>query len=447
MKTLNFSVAALAAFGAAKVSAAGFEKATVWSGKYTGLGSAAVSSVGGGEALFFNPAGLARTTGENGDVQLNYSPTFGQYEGVVVEANKTITSERHNSPIFGATGAYKVTPQLGVGAGVFVSAGSRSDYQDIDYTNVYAAAELKPDAKTQMSVIEASLGAGYEVMPGLSVGASWRAAFVKAALSSPQVKALGGGNELLLGLDLNDLSDSNYSAFRAGVQYMGEGWGIGLNARSKIEFTAEGTASGSSEAVAGAIAGAGTNGTPKALQGGDVSISSQLPLQVEIGGHFELPSQLTLFTSYNWTDYSQVNQIDLVGKVRLAADYVGGIANSEIDLATAPFKTRWKDQHTIKAGLQWDGIQDLPIRVGYARVSQVTPNEYARATFAAPGVGQVFTAGAGYKINDQLKADGAFEYAKTSGDVSAADSAKGEAKAGSYGTSAFAIHTGLSYAF
>jgi long-subunit fatty acid transport protein len=77
----------------------------------------------------------------------------------------------------------------------------------------------------------------------------------------------------------------------------------------------------------------------------------------------------------------------------------------------------------------------------------VTPNAYARATFASPGVGQVFTAGAGYKINDQMKFDGAFEYAKTSGDVSAAEVSSVEVKAGSYATSAFVIHTGLSYAF
>lgn len=451
MKTMKISVATLATFGAVGAHAAGFEKATVFSGHYTGVGSAAVSSVRGGESLFFNPAGLAEVNGASGDVQLNYSPTFGKYVGPIVEDDKSLESKRHNSPIFGATSAYKINDQLGVGAGVFVSAGSRSDYPDIDYTDLYAGAELKPTAKSQISVLEASLGAGYELAPGLRIGAAWRAAFVNAALSSPSVKVIPGTNgaTALVGLNLADLQDSNYSSFRLGMQYSGEGWGIGLNARSKLAFVAKGEGSGKSEFV---IDGALVNISdvdPLALQGADVSISSQLPLQMELGGHFVLPSDLTLFASYNWTDYSQVKEIALTGKLNFSDDYSPyPVAGGELDLAEAPFKTRWKDQHMIKAGLQWDGLEGTPLRVGYAYVSQVTPDEFARATFAAPGVGQVFTAGAGYKIKDGLKLDAAFELAQTTGSVDDdAAAVTGETKTGDYATSAFVIHTGLSYEF
>ena len=449
MKNLKISLSSLAALSAVCAHSAGFEKATVWSGQNAALGAAVVSSVGGGEALFFNPAGLARPGVSNGDIQLNYSPTYGKHQGPIVEDGDSSESKRHHSPIFGVTSAYRLSDKLGVGAGVFVSAGSRSDYPAVDYSGLHANADLKPAAKSEMSVLEASLGAGYEIIPGLRIGAAWRAAFVKAAISSPQVQTFDGtgGTTALIGLDLSDLSDSNYASFRVGAQYDGAGWGVGLNARSKIEFTAEGQGGGNTEFVAdGAFTGI-SDLDSKALQSADVTIASQLPLQMELGAHVELPSDLVLFAAYNWTDYSQINEIPLTGTVKFSDDYTNPIGGREVDLSESPFATRWKDQHMIKTGLQWNGLQDIPLRVGYVYVSQVTPNGFARATFASPGVGQVFTAGAGYKIREDLKFDGAFEYAMTSGTVSADDTGASDLKTGEYKTNAFVIHTGLNYAF
>ncbi|RYZ96382.1 MAG: hypothetical protein EOP11_23560, partial [Proteobacteria bacterium] len=72
---------AVAALVGGNAYAGGFEKNLSWSGKYAGIGGAAVSIVEGSESLYFNPAGLASKRGANGDVSLNFSPTFVKFKG------------------------------------------------------------------------------------------------------------------------------------------------------------------------------------------------------------------------------------------------------------------------------------------------------------------------------------------------------------------------------
>jgi len=63
--------------------AGGFEKATPWSGQYAALGGAAVGAAAGADSLFFNPAGLARSSRGNStfELSINLSPTLSQFTG------------------------------------------------------------------------------------------------------------------------------------------------------------------------------------------------------------------------------------------------------------------------------------------------------------------------------------------------------------------------------
>ena len=81
------------------VQGAGLEKSTSWSGRYAGIGGAAVSSVEGSESLYFNPANLATTQGI--EVSGNFSGIFPQFSAPYVSSTN-VAGERGFKPAFGA---------------------------------------------------------------------------------------------------------------------------------------------------------------------------------------------------------------------------------------------------------------------------------------------------------------------------------------------------------
>lgn len=403
------------------VFAGGFEKATTWSGRYSGVGSAAVGHVTGAESLYFNPAGLAGGT-SNGDVSLNFSPTWAQYEGAsatgVGGAVTQLKSDRVMSPVFGAVASYKPMPKLGVGAGLFVAGGSAADYGEVDFTNL-GNTEFKPTLKTKLSLSELSVGAAYEITDGLRFGASWRYSIVKATLCQPKVPNPPNNPSLaLVGACLNDLNDKNSAGFRVGMQYDASSWGAGVNVRTPIKFKAEGKA-------AILLSQANGEGQPSAANGDGAvaSISSEFPLQIEVGGFVDAATDMRLFLAYGYTKYSGNEKLTQV------------VASTSSDTFL-----NWKDQNHFRLGAEYNGM-GMPIRVGYILVTGVTNAKNAAPTFSSPGTGHVMTLGSGYKFSEALALDLAGEYSFASG--------KGVAPAtvGDYKSNGYVLHTGVTYNF
>ena len=108
-----------------QAQAAGFEKSVMWSGRYAGVAGAAVSSVTGGQSLFFNPAGLAGP----GDVSLNYSPTWIKLDGYLASATSKEESKVGPLPFGGAVAAYSLgngSTRFGFGGGYYVVGGEKA---------------------------------------------------------------------------------------------------------------------------------------------------------------------------------------------------------------------------------------------------------------------------------------------------------------------------------
>jgi len=415
-------------------AAAGFEKAVLWSPQWAALGGAAAAAVSGPESLLFNPAGLA--LGQGGEVELDFSPTFSNFEGPVFQANTSVSSEWGFSPIAGAVASYKLLPRLGVGAGFFVSGGTNATFRGLSATSVNAALDtITPDALSQLSVTEASVGLAYEILSGLRLGVSWRAVFVSADVATPLVVGTGPAT-VLVGLNLNDLSASKFNGFRAGLQFAPEnmGFGIGVNYRNSIDFTAEGTSSGQFEAVAG--------GSAAAITGGAATLSSTFPQQLSVGGFVDPVKTFRVLAEWTLTEYSTVRQLSPTGTITVGA--------TPVDLATQPIITGWRNQHNFRGGLEYTGIENTAIRGGYVLTTQVTPEERARATFASPGIGNTIVLGAGRRFMEQkLSVDIAAEYSFASGDVTLLDLIPygTTATPGTYKSQAWVGHFGVSYRF
>jgi len=404
------SAAAIAALAGQSASAAGFEKSILWSGKYAGQGNAAVSSVSGAESIYFNPANLAGSKGT--DLSVNLSPTFSKFTGPAATSGTTVEGKQTFSPIFGALASYAINEKLALGVGSYVSAGASSEFEGV------TAGGKVHNPKTSLSAIEYALGAGYEVMPGLKIGGSYRITQVNADFTFMKEFVTTSG-EPNGSVSLSDMSTTNAKGFRLGASYTGDKWAVGANYRSAIDFTLEG-ASAALTPFGAAVGSAAT-------------ASSTLPAQLSVGGHYTFSPEWDVNAEYVYTNYEKVNQLNLTGMI------------GSTNLANAPVPMNWSNQSNYRLGAIYSGMPNWTWRAGYVYTSQVTNSALARSTLAPPGAAHSFTAGFTTGLTSQMDLSAAAEYATASGTATATTSAG--TLAGDYKASGFMAHTGVSYKF
>ena len=405
------------------------------------MGGAGVSLATGAEAIYFNPAGIAGPSG--GQISLNFSPTLSKYSGKIGISDVQRDSKTAFSPIFGFVASYGLTPQLGVGAGVYVSGGSKAIYENQDFTDLGAGLTVfNPTIQTQLTLVEYALGASYELMPHLKIGASWRILRVSATFGSVGfVPSATGKVGAIAASTIDDLSATRYNGFKLGAQWTSDdnSYGLGATWRTSVNFIAKGTSSGT------LIAASGTS-TP--LTGTATEVSSTFPSQVTLGGYYDvLPKVLRVVPEYVWTEYAVNSELGISGSIVVP----GAPAPSPY----SNIKQGWKNQSNLRLGFEYLAMDPITIRAGYVFTSQVVPAERARATFSAPGAGHTITAGAGTSILDKtLDIDGAIEYSVASGSGATDDALKlpsgtvlATGSTGDFSTKAYALHTGVTYHF
>ncbi len=394
-----------------------------------GVAGAAGAAVTGSESLFFNPAGLAG--GKQSDVTLNISPTFSQFRAPIGSPTGTeVYGSTQFTPPYGALASYKVNDKLGIGVGSYISGGNRAKYQDVN-------GQALNDYETDLTLNEVSLGAGYEIMPNLRFGASYRVSMVSATLTKPNNLPAGLGGALFGQTRFENMKQTKWDGFRAALQYGGTGWGLGVSYRSKVSFDLSGDVTLQTQAVGAAGISAGS----KTSTG---SLSSELPEQIAISTWFDLMTSLRGYFEYSLTHYSSVKSIGTSGaftSADLAAQFASPILTAGyIAGVNAGLTTAWRNMHIARIGFEYTGMT-MPIRLGYALTSQVTPNENAVATFSSPGTGNDILLGTGYSFSSNLMANAALDYSFASGQGSA------PATVGTYGSKGYVLHLGATYLF
>lgn len=435
---ISSSLIATTSFGA------GYEKSMSWSGKSVGQAGAVVGSVNGSEALYFNPAGLANIPGKKAEASFNFSPTFSQFKGPAsFNTSGSITGSTGFSPVFGAMSAYQLTDKLGVGLGAYVSGGAKSKFENIDYSTTTGFSNIdqtKATVQTNLSVTELALGAGYEILPGLTFGAAWRTLMVKADFSTVSYIQ----NAAILNIFVTDVSKTKYNGYKLGLQYIepNKNWGLGVNYRSSVSFTAKGTSSGTFESLA-------SNSTKSSLTGGDATLTSIFPEQLSVGGYAKVCEKLKTALEYSFTHYSRNKALGISGSVVIPAL---GATKQLSDINQS-----WRNQHLIRLGNEYSLNEKVALRAGYSLTTQVTASQNARNTFSSPGTGHAITTGAGYALSENLEFNGALEYSFTKGTASNTTVAK--TLAGADGTTkevasdsefsshAYVVHLGTTYRF
>ena len=395
---------AVTVLSSSQAFSAGFEKSVFWSGHYAGMAGASTSTVTGAESLAFNPAGLA---GSKSEVSLNFSPTTSKFSGPITTAGTSVDSKSSFSPVFGALANYRISDKLSAGIGAFVTGGTKAVYEGVALGAAVPSATIQAD----LGITELAAGAGYELIDGLKVGAAYRLVMVKANLGTVL------GTTPIPNYAAFDSLSSSKSGFSAGLMYSpaASKWGVGLDYRSEVSFSADGNVS--LTPLAGP--GAGTAGAAQAA-----SMAGVFPQEVSVGGHYDVADSIRVAATYSWAEYIKNSSLGISG------------------ITAPPIALNWGNLNNLRLGVECSAVRDWAFRAGYAYASQVTPSNSARATFAAPGAGNTFTLGAGHSFG-VLMANAALEYSKDSGTTTVAD----QPIFGDYSASAMAAHLGVTYAF
>jgi long-subunit fatty acid transport protein len=413
----------------AVAGAAGFEKALIWSAKNAGMGGAVTGFVSGAEATVWNPAGLA---GSGNEVSGSFGPAFSTFKAPVSSAT-VATSAAGFSPLFGVAGSYKVNDKLGVGVAVHSIGGSSVKFEGVSFVGA-SGTGFTSDVSTKLSLVEATLGAGYEVIDGLKIGAGYRVTMASGELVS--VKNAGSSN-VFSRSELTGLSKTDFGGFRAGIQFApkGAGWGVGAVYRNSLSPSLAGTGAVSTKSsgteVPDGVGGAVT------FTGGSATVTAKLPQQINVGGFYDFSSSLKVSLDYSLTMYSEMD------KLAISLTKPNGTV---LPSAATDLTLNWKDQSQVRVGGQYLLNETYTVRGGYVYTSQVTASDKASPTFIPPGVGHSFVVGGSMKITSNLGLDLAGEYAQTkgtsTGNVTAISSAIGEQTA-----TAFTAYAGVTYGF
>lgn len=401
MKNKLMIGAAFCSLLAADVYAAGFEKSVMWSGREAGYAGAGQSAVAGSQSIVFNPAGLAGAG--KGDVSLNFSPTNLKMKGHVASTNREEETDHNFSPIGGATAAYKLNDQFGLGVGAYVIAGSKAIYDGVDLTGDAATVTaFKPRVATDFAVMEYAVGGAYELSPGFRLGLAWRILKAQGGLSTIKKTV---NNLAYTYVNLTDLEATRYNGFRLGAQYQSpdDSWGVGATFRNGVNFAAN-----SGKNNTGNVVVIGTNNVTNATVS-EASVGTSLPSAVSVGGNYKLSDDFRVLADVDYVKYSKNDQLRI--NATLTSVVLGGTA------ALPNIPLNWKDMWNFRLGGEYTGMAGMALRAGYALTTRVTPKSDSRATIPPSGIGHLFALGAGTSIlGDRLALDGAFEYSLNSGE-------------------------------
>ena len=432
--------------------ASGFEKTNDWGGRESGLGGAVVGSITGANSIYFNPAGMAGTKG--GEVSLNFSPVWSTFSGKAQYLNTQQDGNTNLSPIFGATMSYGVTDKLGLGLGFYTAGGSRASQENMDYTGLNAGYDqIKPSTSADLKLLEFAIGPAYEVAPGFKIGLAWRVSMVKADFSFVKESDFGaatGHSKVLLNINANNLSATQYNGWKLGFQYIEpstKSWGIGAAWRTEVAFVAKGTSSGQREFNSTAVTNLGQPTTKADLTGGAVDLGNSFPQKISLGGFFKVGDNWTLFPQWDFSNYSVDREISVTGTFAIPHSNTGNatLESAMNNASLANIAEGWKNQHIFRLGTEYTGFGSFKLRGAYSLTTQVTPEDQAKSFISSPGPAHYFDLGAGTDIMDgKMTIDGTLEYAIGSGTGS---NTADNVTSGDFKSTGLTLHTGVSYRF
>lgn len=413
VKFLEFALATVF-FSSSTAFAGGYEKALMFSGRYSGIAGAASSSVEGSESLYWNPAGLTNNQSDRRHhFSVNLSPTFSSASGPLTSNNQSVDSEAANTLPLGVFYSYH-RDKYSMGIGYYAAGGTNVEFNNKPFGATTA------DFTSKIRIPELSLGGSYALSDNLRLGVAYRLGMAEADYSTATRSSANPANGAIF--RFNDFKDETHG-FRLGLQYECDDWGLGFAYRSRMNYRLSGNGRRDVRALATGDA------VPGFAASGNAQVSTEFPQALQLGGHYNFTARWRGFAEVWWTQYSKVQRLTFDSATVTGLD----------------FATDWNDQWNLRLGGEYGDVKQWPLRFGYILTTPSTPEDLARATFSTPGLGHTLTTGTGYEFSEGYRFDAAYEYSFASADVSA--NAANNVFAGKYQTDAHVFHIGLNAEF
>lgn len=406
------------AFAAASVHASGYHFGTQ-SVNAQSTANAAAAEAADASTIFYNPAGLTKLDSSQISVNANIVLPSIRYEadsatdftGIPVQGSKSgkITKTTVAPHIYGA---YKVNDNLTVGLGVYVPFGSATEYEkdsvlrhNINKLGLTSIA-VEPVAAWKFNDHH-SFGAGIiaqhtsaELRKYADWGIPQKAAMLKATPSNPtaaaQIKADGHadvkGSDWGFGYQLAWMWDVNDRA-RVGVNY-----------RSKVSHTLEGTAEWAADsAMAKQLWAAKLLEARGYVPNEKASVKIVTPESLSVHGMYKVSDKTNLFGDVTWTRHSRFNKAELV----FEKEKTIGI-NKKSDRTT--ITPNWRNTYKVGLGGSYQISEPLQLRAGIAFDKSPVRNADYRMNSLPDGNRIWFSAGMKYHIGKNHVVDAAYTH-------------------------------------
>jgi long-chain fatty acid transport protein len=381
-----------------------------------GMGGTGVAYLDSAGAIPTNPAALDQikklTLTLNGFLFISqpeapYKVTHPNGMGGTADYYETFRSKTILAPLFFLGGAYRLLDRVVVGAAFYpvIGQGTQAVYQP--------SPELMPQLeyknKAALGLLEVGVPVSVRVLDTLSLAAMWRVTYmtqnVSTVLSTRPVP-----NPVYANIDVTGV---NFAGLEVGLFYHpAPSLRLGLTYRNKVTVEGNGTTTTKNPLAAGAPLVLPTIqpfSSPHAFRAG-IAISA-------------LDDKFLFATDVKYLMYAEAWKVLETTTIRDGKPMVQ---------RTPAY---WKDAYNVHLGAEYKLSDGLRVRGGYILATSATPEAYAKAFMAPPGVSHCFTAGVGLKVREDLDVDlaGSYVVLKSKIDVATPDNA---------GIGIYASHTG-----
>ncbi|MDC7707376.1 OmpP1/FadL family transporter [Vogesella indigofera] len=380
--------------------------------------NASAAEAANASTIFYNAAGMTKLEGTNFSGALNLVAPNARYSDASA-TYPTLAVTPVNSTVKGSTSGkitedLVVVPQLymthqlndkvTVGLGVYVPFASSTEYQRDSVLRYNLNS-------TELTTIDINPTVAFKLNEQHSVAIGVIAQHAEATLRQYANfgYALAGGNAAIGNTPSSVLGNGAADGY-ADVE--GDDWGfgynlawmwdindntrVGVNYRSEIEHTLEGSAKWTKPAAGyAALNAAGF----KDSEGAKVDITT--PEALSVHGMHKLNSKTNLFADVTWTKHSRFDKALLVYE------------NAKTGQGNTTYLTpAWKDTYKLSLGGSYQYTEPLQLRAGIAYDKSPVPNDDRRLATLPDNDRIWLSFGGKYDLNKQSSIDFAYSYIK-----------------------------------
>jgi long-chain fatty acid transport protein len=402
-------IAMILALTAANSAAASNEITGLFDARSGAMGGTGVAFLDSAGAIPINPALLDQigklTVSLNGllfvaQPQAPYRVVHPNGMGGTYENYETIRSSPIFAPLFFVGGAYRLFERVVIGAAVYPVIGQGTS------VSYHPSPELMPQLeltnKASLGMLEVGIPISVRLTDQFSVAAMWRVTYMTQTVSTPLPGMDAGGITLSaphmpIYVD-QDVTGVNFSGLQLGLLYRpARSLQLGLSYRSKITVDATGSTK--------------LTGMPTPIPT-DAPFAS--PHAFRAGIAMRALDEKFLFAA----DVKYLMYAEAFKYVVLTT----GTGATSMTVKTPAF---WKDAFSAQFGGEYKVADQVRVRAGYILGTTATPDAYAKAFMAPPGISHSFSAGIGIKVLDAVEVDvaGTYIVLKSKVDVATPDNA------------------------